>query len=62
MTDKKDVKFQEEIKKMEYEPLDETELKLIRGGIILGLVLLVVLFVISKYADQIGRASCRERV
>lgn len=49
MTDKKDVKFQEEIKKMEYEPLDETELKLIRGGITLGLVLLVVLFVISKY-------------
>lgn len=49
MTDKKDVKFQEEIKKMEYEPLDETELKLIRGGIILGLVLLAVLFVISKY-------------
>ena len=49
MADKKDVKFQEEIKKMEYEPLDETELKLIRGGIILGLVLLAVLFVISKY-------------
>ena len=42
-------KLMEEIKKMEYEPLDETELKLIRGGIILGLVLLVVLFVISKY-------------
>ena len=27
--DKKDVKFHEEVQKMEYEPLDETELKLI---------------------------------
>ena len=43
---KNDVKFHEEIQKMEYEPMDETELK---GGITLGIVLLVVLFVVSKY-------------
>ena len=42
---KNDVKFHEEIQKMEYEPMDETELKLIT----LGIVLLVVLFVVSKY-------------
>ena len=41
---KNDVKFHEEIQKMEYEPMDETELKLT-----LGIVLLVVLFVVSKY-------------
>ena len=46
---KNDVKFHEEIQKMEYEPMDETELKLIKGGITLGIVLLVVLFVVSKY-------------
>ena len=49
MADNKDVKFNEEIQKMEYEPMDETELKLIKGGITLGVVLLVVLFVISKF-------------
>ncbi len=49
MADNKDVKFHEEIQKMEYEPMDETELKLIKGGITLGVVLLVVLFVISKF-------------
>ena len=42
---KNDVKFHEEIQK----PMDETELKLIKGGITLGIVLLVVLFVVSKY-------------
>lgn len=46
---KNDVKFHEEIQKMEYEPMDETELKLIKGGITLGIVLLVTLFVVSKY-------------
>ena len=49
MADNKDVKFNEEIQKMEYEPMDETELKLIKGGITLGVVLLVVLFIISKF-------------
>ena len=33
---KNDVKFHEEIQKMEYEPMDETELKLIKGGITLA--------------------------
>ncbi len=49
MADNKDVKFHEEIQKMEYEPMDETELKLIKGGLTLGVVLLVVLFIISKF-------------
>ena len=49
MADNKDVKFHEEIQQMEYEPMDETELKLIKGGITLGVVLLVVLFIISKF-------------
>ena len=46
---KNDVKCQEEIQKMEYEPMDETDLKLIKGGTTLGIVLLVTLFVVSKY-------------
>ena len=44
-----EVKLHEEIEKMEYEPLDPIEMKLIKGGIGLGLFLLVVLFIVSKY-------------
>ena len=47
--DKNDMKFQEEVQKMEYEPLDETELKLIHWSWGLGVGLLVVLFLISKF-------------
>ena len=46
---KNDVKFHEEIQKMEYEPMDETELKLIKGGITLGIVLLVALYFLSDF-------------
>ena len=46
---KNDVKFHEEIQKMEYEPLDETEMKLIHWSWGLGVGLLVELFLISKY-------------
>ena len=49
MTENKEVKFHEEIKKMEYEPLDPIELKLVRGGIALGVVLLVAMYLISKF-------------
>ncbi|WP_297215571.1 bacteriocin-type signal sequence [uncultured Desulfovibrio sp.] len=45
----KEVKLHEEIQKMEYEPLDETEMKLIHWSWGLGVVLLVVLFLISKF-------------
>ena len=45
--DKKDVKFHEEVQKMEYEPLDETELKLIHWSWGLGVTLLVVLWFVS---------------
>ena len=45
--DKNDMKFQEEVQKMEYEPLDETELKLIHWSWGLGVTLLVVLWFVS---------------
>lgn len=45
----KEVKLHEEIQKMEYEPLDETEMKLIHWSWGLGVVLLVVLFLFSKF-------------
>lgn len=43
----KDLKFQEEVKKMEYEPLDETEMRLIHWSWGLGVTLLIVLWFIS---------------
>ncbi|WP_300746837.1 bacteriocin-type signal sequence, partial [uncultured Bilophila sp.] len=45
--DAKNVKFHEEVKKMEYEPLDATELKLIHWSWGLGVVLLVLLYFLS---------------
>ena len=45
----KEVKLQEEIQNIEYEPLDETEMKLIHWSWGLGVGLLVVLFLISKF-------------
>ncbi|SDF86902.1 bacteriocin-type signal sequence [Desulfovibrio legallii] len=47
--DNNEVKLHEEIQKMEYEPLDPVELKLVHWSIGLGIVLLVVLFLISKF-------------
>ena len=47
--DAKNVKFHEEVKKMEYEPLDATELKLIHWSWGLGVVLLVLLYFLSDY-------------
>ena len=44
-----EVKLHEEIEKMEYEPLDPFEMKLIKGGVGLGLFLLIVLFLVSKF-------------
>ena len=45
----KEVKLHEEMQNMEYEPLDETEMKLIHWRWGLGVGLLVVLFLISKF-------------
>ena len=45
----KEVKLHEEIQNMEYEPLDEPEMKLIHWSWGLGVGLLVVLFLISKF-------------
>ncbi|MEG2173697.1 MAG: bacteriocin-type signal sequence [Desulfovibrionaceae bacterium] len=49
MEEKNEVKFHEEIKKMEYEPLDATEMKLIHWSWGLGVGLLAVLFIVSKF-------------
>lgn len=49
MENSNEVKLHEEIEKMEYEPLDPVEMKLIKGGVGLGIFLLVVLFVVSKF-------------
>ena len=54
----KEVKLHEEIKNMEYEPLDETELKLIHWSWGLGVTLLVVLFLISKFVMTTHEAVC----
>jgi hypothetical protein len=54
MEAKQDVKFHQEVQKMEYEPLDETEMKLIRWSVGLGLVLLVVLYVASRFILSSG--------
>lgn len=45
----KDLKFKEEVQKMEYEPMDATEMALVRWSLIIGVTLLVVLFAISKF-------------
>ena len=45
--DTKNVKFHEEVQKMEYEPLDATELKLIHWSWALGVFLLVARYFLS---------------
>ena len=42
-----ELKFQEELQKMEWEPLAPVEVKLVRNSIILGLVLLVVFYFVA---------------
>lgn len=44
-----DVNFNEEIKKMEYEPLNEVELKLVRYSISIGVIMLVVFYFLSDW-------------
>ena len=43
-----DLKISEEIKKMEYEPLDDTEKSLVRWSLTIGITLLVVLYFVSN--------------
>ena len=45
----KDLKYKDEVQKMEYEPLDATELALVRWSLGIGITLLVVLFAVSKW-------------
>lgn len=60
--DTKNVKFHEEVQKMEYEPLDATELKLIHWSWALGVFLLVALYFLSDFiAPGRPRLSRRRR-
>jgi hypothetical protein len=45
----KDLKFAEELKKMEYEPLNDVEIRLCAWSFGLGVVLLVVLYFVSGF-------------
>lgn len=47
MKQESEVTFQEELQKMEYEPMNDVEIKLVRNSIILGTVLLVVLYFVA---------------
>lgn len=48
MEQMKDLKISEELEKMEYEPLDAIEKKLIGWSLSLGVILLVLLYFISN--------------
>ena len=47
-----EAKFHEELQNMEYEPLDPVEMKLIHWSWILGVVLLVILFIVSRFIEH----------
>jgi len=46
--EKKDVTFKEELSAMEYEPLDEVELKLVKWSLFLGVAFLVIFYAIAQ--------------
>ena len=45
---KKEVTFKDELEAMEYEPLNDVEMKLIKWSMGLGIVLLIVFYVIAQ--------------
>ena len=47
MSQQNEVKLQEEMDKMEYEPLDPVEIKLVRNSLILGIALLVIFYFVA---------------
>lgn len=49
MEDMKDLKFKEELQKMDYEPLEPIEKQLCAWGFGLGVVLLVLLYFVSGF-------------
>ena len=49
MKEAMDVKFQEELDKMEYDPLNAVEKSLIRNSLILGVTMLVVFYFVSDW-------------
>ncbi len=52
MDKNQEAKFHEEIQNMEYEPLNEVEMKLIHWSWGLGVGLLVVLFFVSRMIEH----------
>ncbi|SHN49859.1 hypothetical protein [Desulfovibrio litoralis] len=48
MKQMKDLKFKDEIQAMEYEPLNDTEVKLVRNSVLLGIGLIVIFYVLSS--------------
>ncbi len=52
MDKKMEAKFHEEIQNMEYEPLDKVEMKLVHWSWGLGVVLLVVLYFVSRMIEH----------
>ncbi len=44
-----EAKFHEELQNMEYEPLDPVEMKLIHWSWGLGVVLLIIFYIISRF-------------
>ncbi len=49
MKEATEVKFQEELQKMEYEPMNDTEKRLVRNALILGVGLLVIFYFVSDW-------------
>lgn len=48
----KEITVKEEMEAMEYEPLDEVEMKLIKWSLGLGVFFLVVFYIISRYVGH----------
>lgn len=57
MNNTDDVKFKDEIEKMEYEPLNATEISLVRNSIIIGVTLLVVFYFISDWLFPVAHGG-----
>ena len=48
----KEVTFKEEFETMEYEPLSDVEIKLVKWSLGLGVVLLIVFYVLSRFVGH----------
>ena len=50
--EEKEVTFKEELEAMEYEPLSDVEIKLVKWSLGLGVILLVVFYVIAQFVGH----------